>query len=112
MGHHRDLQIKLIDLFVDYSDIDQAVHWTQVYNLEDSQIPDQVRRHRQEILTGEMSSQSASFKPTIWSMQQSEENVYKPTVLPNDIVYIEVDSDVDSFLNRLEVRRDVSSSIS
>ena len=109
MGNNRDLQIKLVDLFIDYSDIDQAAHWAQVYNLEDSQIPDQVRRRRQENLTGGMSSESASFKPTIWSMQQSEENVYKPTVLPNDIVYIEVDSDVDSLLNRLEVRRDCSS---
>lgn len=74
-----------------------------MYNLEDDQIPDQVRHRRQEILTGEMISPSASIQPSITSIQ---ENVYKPTVLPNDIVYIEVDSDVDPFLNRLEVRVD------
>ena len=99
--------MKLVDLFVDYSDIDQAVHWTQFYHLKDCQIPDQVRLRRQEILHGGTMPQSVSNKPSMWSTQQSsDENVYKPNVLPNDIVYIEMDSDVDGFLTRLEVRGD------
>jgi len=34
--------MKLIDLFVDYTDIDSAVEWTQFYNLADLEIPEQV----------------------------------------------------------------------
>jgi hypothetical protein len=102
---NRDLQIKLVDLFVDYTDIDSAVQWACFYNLEDFDIPEQVRVRRQEIVKNGAIPQPLSIKLSTWLIQQSADDNYKPTVHPTDIVYIELDSDVDSFLNRLEVRR-------
>ncbi|CAF3789489.1 unnamed protein product [Adineta steineri] len=102
---NHDLQVKLVDLFVDYTDIDSAVEWARFYNLEDFELPVQVKFRRQEILQDDITSQSYSLKSSTWLTKQSEDNIYKPTVLPSDIVYIEVDSDVDSFLNRLECAR-------
>ncbi len=100
---NHDLQIKLVDLFVDYTDIDSAVEWARFYNLEDVEIPEQVSLRRQEIVKGDTKSQPIFIKPSTWLTKQSEEDIYKPTVLSSDIVYIELDSDVDPFLNRLEV---------
>lgn len=95
--------MKLIDLFVDYIDVDSAVEWVQYYNLEDFEIPEQVKIRREEIRQGVSKSRDVPLKPATWSSNPSETDVYKPAVLPTDIVYIELDSDVDSFLNRLEV---------
>lgn len=103
INNNQDLKIKLIDLFVDYTDIDSAVQWTQFYNLEDFEIPEQVSLRRQDILKGIITPQPISTKPSTWLNQQTEDNIYKSTILLSDIVYIELDSDVDIFLNRLEV---------
>jgi hypothetical protein len=59
---------------------------------------------RQDILKGNTIFRSELNQPSSWLTKQSEDNIYKPNILPSDIVYIEVDSDVDQFLNRLEVR--------
>lgn len=59
-------------------------------------------RHR-EILAGIVTSQPIIPKPSSWSSEQSENDIYQPVVLPTDIVYIEIDSEVDEFLHRLEV---------
>ncbi len=75
-----------------------------MYNLEDFEIPEQVRIRRQEIIRDGAILQPLSIKPSTWLIQQSKDGTYQPTIRPNDIVYIELDSDVDSFLNRLEVR--------
>ncbi|UJR27339.1 hypothetical protein I4U23_008632 [Adineta vaga] len=100
-----ELKVKLIDLFVDYTDIDSAVEWTRYYKLEDCEIPEQVKTRREEILKGNTTSRIVPPKPASWPSKQSEENIYKPTILQTDIVYIELDSNVDSFLNRLECAR-------
>ena len=88
---------------MDYTDIDSAVKWAGLYNLEDSEIPEQVNIRREEILKGNVIPQPLIIKSAVWLPKQSEENIYKPIILPSDIVYIELDTDVDSFLNRLEV---------
>ena len=103
MQDNRDLKVKLIDLFVDYIDVDSAVEWTQYYNLEDFEIPEQVKIRREEIRHGDTKPRYVPVKPATWPVNQSENDVYKQTVLPSDIVYIELESNVDSFLNRLEV---------
>jgi len=95
--------MKLIDLFVDYTDIDSAVEWTQFYNLADLEIPEQVIVRRREILAGNATLRPVAFKRI--DQQQIENDIYMPVVLPTDIVYIEADSDVDEFLHRLEVKR-------
>ena len=101
---NHDLQIKLVDLFVDYTDIDSAVEWAKFYNLQDSEIPEQVKIRRQEILKGDAIPQPLPIKSSTWLSKQSEDNIYKPIISSSDIVYIELDTDVDPFLNRLEVR--------
>ncbi len=101
---NHDLQIKLVDLFVDYTDIDSAVEWTKFYNLQDFEIPEQIIIRRQEILKGDAIPRPLIIKSSTWLSKQSEDNIYKPIILPSDIVYIELDTDVDPFLNRLEVR--------
>jgi hypothetical protein len=105
IGNNQDLQIKLVDLFVDYTDLDSAVQWAGFYNLEDFQIPEQVHLRRQEILKGDLLPQPLPIKPSSWLTKSSDDDIYQPVVLSSDIVYIEVDSDVDLFLNRLEVRK-------
>ncbi|CAF1084764.1 unnamed protein product [Rotaria sordida] len=102
---NRDLQIKLIDLFVDYTDLDSGDEWARFYNLEDFEIPEQVRIHRQNILKNDTITRSISIKPSICLTKQLKDNIYKPTILLSDIVYIETDSDVDPFLNRFECAR-------
>lgn len=100
---NHELKVKLIDLFVDYTDIDSAVEWTRYYNLEDCEIPEQVKIRREEILNGNIKSRITLPKPASWPSEQSNDIFYKPTVLQSDVVYIELDSNVDSFLHRLEV---------
>ncbi|CAF3340354.1 unnamed protein product [Rotaria sp. Silwood1] len=103
---NHDLQIKLIDLFVDYTDLDSGVEWARFYNLEDFEIPEQIRTHRQNILKDDTTIiRSTSMKSSTCLIKQIKENIYKPTVLLSDIVYIELDTDVDPFLNRLECAR-------
>lgn len=99
----RDLQIKLIDLFVDYTDLDAGVEWSRFYNLEDFEIPEQIKLRHQQILNCDTTSRFTCIKPSSWSDKQTTDGIYKPTVTSSDIVYIELDSDVDSFLDRLEV---------
>ncbi|CAF5026398.1 unnamed protein product, partial [Rotaria sp. Silwood1] len=103
---NHDLQIKLIDLFVDYTDLDSGVEWARFYNLEDFEIPEQIRTHRQNILKDDTTIiRSTSMKSSTCLIKQIKDNIYKPTVLLSDIVYIELDTDVDPFLNRLECAR-------
>ncbi|CAF3236112.1 unnamed protein product, partial [Rotaria sp. Silwood2] len=102
---NHDLKIKLIDLCIDYTDLDSAVEWTRFYNLEDFEIPEQVQIHRQNILKGDTITQTISIKPSSCLTKQIKDNIYKPTVILSDIVYIELDSDVDPFLNRFECAR-------
>lgn len=99
---NRDLQMKLIDLFVDYTDIDSGVEWAQYYNLTDFEIPEQVALRRREIVAGNAILQPITFKRLD---ELLENDIYKPVVVPTDIVYIEADSDVDEFLHRLEVKQ-------
>ena len=83
--------------------MDSGVEWARFYNLENFEIPEQIRIRRQEILQGDTTSGSTFVKSSTWSTKESENNIYKLIILPSDIVYIKLDSDVDPFLNQLEV---------
>ncbi|CAM4805432.1 unnamed protein product [Rotaria magnacalcarata] len=105
INDNHDLKIKLIDLFIDYTDIDSGYEWARFYNLEDFEIPEQIRIRRKEILNGATITRSMCLKPSIWSTKQLTDETYKPTILLSDIIYVELDSDVDPFLNRFECAR-------
>lgn len=98
--NNHEVQVKLVDLFVDYTDLDAAVQWAHFYQLEDFDIPEQVRRRREELIVNNLSPQPFQNQSLI---PQTEEFHYKPTVNQSDIIYIEVDGEVDPFLDRLEV---------
>ena len=90
-----------MDLFVDYTDLDAAVQWAHFYQLEDFDLPEQVRLRREELLIKNLPPRPL-HAPTL--IPKIEDVHYKPTVDQSDITYIEVDADVDPFLDRLEVR--------
>lgn len=95
------MQVKLVDLFVDYNDLDAAVQWARFYHLEDLDIPEQVRLHRDRLIDTHPPRQ-ALLLPT--SAPLADDLHYKPNVVPSEMTYIEVDTEVDPFLDRLEVR--------
>lgn len=68
----------------------------------------QVRIRREEQLQGDTPTQLIPH----WSTKPVEQSFYQPTVVSTDITYIEVDSEVDSFIHRLEVRVLLYSSLS
>jgi len=100
--NNHEVQVKLVDLFVDYTDLDAAVQWAHIYQLEDFDIPEQVRRRREELIVNNLSPQPFQSQSLI---PQTEDFHYKPTVNQSDIIYIEVDGEVDPFLDRLECSR-------
>ncbi|CAF1028233.1 unnamed protein product, partial [Didymodactylos carnosus] len=109
IGDNHDLQVKFIDLLVDYADIDLAGEYALFYGLEDHDLPEQVAEFRTELLCYSSSEENlterVNNKPLKNSCYTNNKNeldliIYRPSLLAN-IDYIELETHLNECLSKL-----------